>query len=76
MVGTFAFVCRGEVSVPIHGIWHRSRPERARWGQNNRSVSQPAEYFRGGAQAIRAFSEKYWTVCCRTTALLSPYRHL
>ena len=29
----------------------------------------------GGAQAIRTSPGKHWAVCCRTTALRSPYHH-
>ncbi|KAF8495476.1 hypothetical protein F5888DRAFT_1907803, partial [Russula emetica] len=62
--------------LPIQGICarYRGRPARARRGQNNRSVAQPAKYFRGAASS-RAIAGKHCAVCCRSTALRSPYRH-
>jgi hypothetical protein len=77
MVGTLTPIYRGEESLLIQGIRarYRGRPGRARWGENNRSVTQPAEYFRGGARAIGTFPGRHWAVCCRATALRSHYRH-
>jgi hypothetical protein len=48
MVATLTSIYHGEESLPIQGLCarYRGRPARARWGQNNRSVAQPAEYFR------------------------------
>ena len=55
MVATPTSIYHDEESLPIQGICarYRGRPARARWGQNNRSVAQPAKYFRGGARVIR-----------------------
>jgi len=77
MVRTLTSVYLGGESLPIQGICarYRGRPARSRWGQNNRSVAQPAEYFCGGARAMGTFPGKHWAVCCRATALRSPYRH-
>ena len=73
----FIFIYSCEESLLIQGILagYRGCPARARWGQNSRSVTQPAEYFCRGARAIRTFSGKHWAVRCRVTALWSPYRH-
>ena len=75
MVATPTSIYHGEESLPIRdiGARYRGRPAGAHWGQNNRSVAQPAEYFRVGAQAIGTFSGKHWAVRCRATALRSPY---
>ena len=76
MVATLTTIYRGEESLRMQGIFarYRGRHARARWGQNNRSVAQPAKYFRGGARAIDA--GKHCAVHCRATALRSPYSHL
>jgi hypothetical protein len=77
MVATLTSIYHSEESLSIQRIcaMYRGRPARARWGQNNRSVAQPAEYFRGGAQAIGTFSGTHWAVRCRATALRSLHRH-
>jgi hypothetical protein len=71
-------IYRCEESLSMQGIWARyhGRPARTRWCQNNRSVAQPAEYFRGKSPALGNFPGKHWAVRCRTTALRSPYHHL
>ena len=76
MVATLTSIYRGEESLSIQGICARCRHRsaRARWEQNNRSVCQPTEYFRGGARAIGTFSGKHWAVRCRTAALGFAYR--
>ena len=77
MVATLTSIYRGEEPLPIQGIRarYRGHPARARWEQDNRSVAQPGEYFREGAQAIGTFSGKDWAVRCGATTLRSPYRH-
>ena len=77
MVGTVTSIYRGEESLSIQRICgrYRGHPGRARWEQNNRSVAQAGEYFRGGARTIGTVPEEHWAVRCRTTALRSPYRH-
>ena len=77
MVGTLTSIYHGEESLSIQAICarYRGRPARARWEQNNRSLAQPAEYFREGTRAIRTFSGKHSAVHCLSTALQSPYRH-
>src|SRR5229473_4736155 len=75
MVGTATSIYRGEESLPRQRIRSRYRgcPGRARGGQNNRGLTQPAEYFRGGARAgMETFSETHWAVRCRATAFRSP----
>jgi hypothetical protein len=49
MVATLTSIYRSEESLSIQGIRarYRGRPARARWGQNNRSVAQAAEYIEG-----------------------------
>jgi hypothetical protein len=76
MVGTLTSIYRSEKSLRMQGICarYRGRPERARWGQNRR-VSNPAEYFRGGARGIGTCRGKHWAVRCCATAHRSPYRH-
>jgi hypothetical protein len=77
MVATLTSIYHGEESLPVQGTCarYRSHPARARWGQNNRSVAQPAEYFRGGDRPIGTFPGTHWAVRCRATTLRSPYRH-
>jgi hypothetical protein len=77
MVAAFPSFYGDEESLPMQGIctWYCGRPARARWGQNNRSVAQLAEYFRGGARAIGSLSGKHWAIRCRATTLWSSYRH-
>ena len=49
-------------------------PARAHWGQNDRGVAHPTEYFPGGTRAIEICPGRYWTVCCHTTGgHKSPY---
>ena len=48
---------------------YRGRSAGARWGQDSRSVAQPAEYFREGTRAIRTFPGNDWAVCCGATTL-------
>ncbi len=71
MVATLGSFYHGEGSLPVQGICTRYRggPARACWGQNNRSVAQPTEYFCGGAQGIGTFPGKHWAVRCRTKPL-------
>jgi hypothetical protein len=78
MVATLTSIYCGEESLPTQGICasYRGHPARARWGQNNRSVAQPAEYFCRGARVIETFPGKYWAVRCCATALRPPYHHL
>ena len=59
MVAILTSIDRGGKSLFIQGACPSCRacPARARWGQNNRSVTQSAEYFHGGAQATGTFSE-------------------
>ena len=77
MVASPASIYRGEESLPIQAIRTRYRgcSARARWEQNNGNIGEPAEYFRGGARAIGAFSGEHWAVRCRATGPWSPYRH-
>ena len=76
MVGSLTSIYHGEESLPIQGIWarYRGRPARTCWGQNNRSIAQPAEYFRKGTRAIGTFSGKHCAVYGLPTAHRSPYR--
>ena len=78
MVATLASIYRSEGSLFIQGYCTRycGSLARARWGQNNGSVAQPTEYFRGRARlgAIGTFPGEHWEVRCRARALLSPYR--
>ena len=71
MAGTLTPIYRIEESLPVQAIFirYRDRPEKSCREQNNGSVTQLAEYLRGGARAIGASLGKYWPVCCRTTAL-------
>jgi hypothetical protein len=46
---------------------------RARWGQNNRSVTYPAEDFVGGARAVENCPGSHCAVCCCATGHRSPY---
>ena len=41
---------------------------RSRWGQYDRSVPQPAEYFLGEAPGIGTCAGRHWEVRCRTTS--------
>ena len=76
MVATLTSIYRREESLHIQGIRarYRVRPARARWGWNNRSVSEPAEYFRGGTRAIGVYPGKNWAVHFCATAP-SPRSH-
>jgi hypothetical protein len=77
MVTTLTSIYRSVEPLPTQGICarYRGRPARARWGRNYRSVAEPAEYSREGARAIGTFPGKHWAVCCRATAIRSPYYH-
>ena len=63
MAGTITPIYRCEESLPIRGICatYRACPARARWGQNDRSVAHPAEYFLGGAPAIGTCPGRHWS---------------
>jgi hypothetical protein len=77
MVATPTSIYCGKESPPIPQICtkYRSRPARVRLCQNNRSVAQSAEYFRGGARAIGTIPGNIWAVRYRATAFRSPCRH-
>ena len=46
---------------------------RARWGQSDRSVAHPTEYFLGGTAIIGTGPGGHSTGCCRATGCQSPY---
>ena len=77
MVATPTSIFCSKESLPVQRICarYRGRSERARWGQNNSSVAQPAEYFRKGVRTIRVFPGKHRAVRFRETALRSPCHH-
>ena len=70
-------IYRCQESVPIRKIWgtYRACPGKACWGQDNGSVSLPAEYFLGGARAIGTCPGlgSDWKVRCRAAGHRSPY---
>jgi len=77
MVGTVTPIYCGEESLPSRGIRarYRGRPARARGGQNNGNLAQPAEYFYAEARATGTVPGTHWAVCCCATAFRSPCRH-
>ena len=52
---------------------YRTCPARARWGQSDRSVARPREYFLGGGPAIGTCPGGHSRGRCRATGHQSPY---
>ena len=74
MIAALTSIYRCEESLSVQGICarYRGRPTRTRRCQNNRSVAQSPEYFRGDP-TVGTFPRKHWAIRCRMTALGSPY---
>jgi F-box-like len=64
-----------EKPLPIRGdcATYRSCPARARWGQSDRSVARPREYFLGGGSAIGTCPGGHSAGRCCATGHQSPY---
>src|SRR5713226_7053157 len=75
MVGTIMSIYCGEKPLSNQDMCPRYHGCPARACGHNRSLVQPAEYFCGGAQAMRTFSGTYWEVHFYTTAFQSSCCH-
>ncbi|KAF8469873.1 hypothetical protein DFH94DRAFT_220515 [Russula ochroleuca] len=70
MVGAFTPFYGREESLLMQGICatYRACPARARWGQNDRSVTHPTEYTLGGTPAIGTCPGRHSAARCHATA--------
>ena len=75
MATTVAPVYIREEPLPIRGdcATYRACAARARWGQSDRSVARPREYFLGGGPAIGTSPGGHSTGRYRPTGQQSPY---
>jgi hypothetical protein len=75
MVGAFTPFYGREESLLMQGICatYRACPARARWGQNDRSVTHPTEYTLGGTPAIGTCPGRHSAARCHATGQQSPH---